>query len=304
MRWPRLTDIHQDTLWSGWRRWAVWSVCAGVFFALGALRTGTDAEMTFASFALLPVLVIAWLGGKGNGLVAAALAAGTWVVADLASDRQFSEAWIPWANAATRLVSYGIVAILAAQVRLQFEREHQRATKDVLTGLWNRRAFLEAGRSEVARARRHVRPLAVVFLDLDDFKKLNDSRGHGAGDAALRVAGAALRDALRSNDQVARLGGDEFAALLPETGYDEAADAGARLRLAVNDALRDFTPVKASVGIAWFAKADLEFPEMLKAADDLMYEAKKTRLGEVRIGRFAAQNARSADARTGITKQE
>jgi len=262
---------------------------------LGALRTATDAELAFASLAVLPVLVIAWIGGKTHGLFAAFLAAAMWAVGDIASGRQFSAPWIPWANAVTRLMTYSLVVILAAQLRVLLEREHEHATQDALTGLQNRRAFLEAGASECERAMRYAHSLAVVFLDLDDFKQLNDTQGHDVGDGALRATARALRDALRSSDRVARLGGDEFAVLLPEIEYAAAIEAGHKISAAVTSALRDFPPVKGSVGVAWFGEVDRRFSAMLKAADEVMYEAKESGKDDVRSRSVTAMNKSVAE---------
>ena len=284
------TDILLSTFWYGWRRGAVWFICIASIFLLGALRAATDAELAFASFALLPVLVIAWIGGKGNGLLMAFFAAAMWCAGDIASERQFSASWIPWANALTRWITYSLVAFLAAQLHLLFEREHEHASQDILTGLQNRRVFLEVGNSEVQRSQRYPHPLTVIFLDLDDFKQLNDTKGHDVGDEALRVTARALLGALRASDQVARLGGDEFAVLLPEIKYEAAVEAGRKISTAVNDALKAFQPVSASIGVAWFGQADRLFPEMVKAADELMYEVKASGKGSMRSRNFTETN--------------
>jgi diguanylate cyclase (GGDEF)-like protein len=275
------------TFWTGWRRWVAWAVCVAAIVLLGILRTATDADFTFASLVILPVLAIAWIGGRKQGLLAAFLASAMWTVADLVTERQFTTQWIPWTNAATRLMTYCLVALLAAQVRRQFEREHTHATRDALTGLHNRRMFLEYGAVEVERAKRSTFSLSVIFLDLDDFKQLNDTQGHDAGDAALRATAKALLGSLRASDGVARLGGDEFAVLLAEIDYADAVKAGEKILREVNAALEDFPPVKASLGVAWFAAADRLFPEMLKAADGLMYEVKEKGKGDVLTRRFA-----------------
>lgn len=272
--------------WTGWRRWLAWSVCIAAILLLGLLQHATEAEFVFASLGLLPVLVIAWISGKLGGVFVALLASATWVVGDIAAERDFSASWIPWINALTRLVTYSLVALLAAQLRQQFEREHEHATRDALTGLANRRAFLEAGAAEVARSERYGHPVAVIFLDLDDFKQLNDTKGHAAGDRALRATATALTGALRTTDRVARLGGDEFAVVLPEIAYAAAQRAGDKLFAAVNAAMAGFPPARASVGVAWFGAADRSFEEMLKAADRLMYQAKDGGKGEVRSRRF------------------
>ncbi len=290
---PALVRRLVGVAWTGWRRGAAWAVCVGTVLALGAIRTGTDVELTFASLALLPVLFIAWIDGKRNGVLMAFLATAMWAAADIASERQFSASWIPWANAATRLMIYSIVALLAAQVRLQLDRERECANEDALTGLQNRRGFLAAGAGEVERATRYGFPLSVLFLDLDDFKQINDTRGHASGDAALRATARAL-GALRSSDRVARMGGDEFAILLPEIGYEAALEAGRKIALAVNRALRDFPPVKASIGVAWFARSDRPFPEMLKQADKLMYQAKAGGKNALRSQRFEARTVPQA----------
>ena len=280
-------DFFHKVVWVGWRRWVIWAACIGVILPISMFRVATGAEFTIASMALLPVLVIAWLGGKSNGLIMAFLAAIVWAVGDIASGRQFSALWIPWANAATHFTTYSLVALLTAQVRMQFQKERERATKDAMTGLQNKRAFLDAGESETERSKRYARPLSVIFLDLDNFKQLNDAKGHDVGDEALQAAAMALRGTLRSNDVVARLGGDEFAILLPEIGYNEAIEAGHKISAAVNDALHDFPPVKGSIGVAWFGGVDRTFDAMLKAADELMYEAKEGGKNRIRIRRFA-----------------
>ena len=128
--------------------------------------------------------------------------------------------------------------------------------------------------------------MSVIFLDIGGFKHLNDTKGHDAGDEALRVAAKALCGALRSNDVIARLGGDEFAILLPEIGYEEAVEAGRKIFAAVNDALRGLPPVKGSIGVARFEEIDRTFNAMLKAADGLMHEVKNS----VRSRRFAVVN--------------
>ena len=179
------------------------------------------------------------------------------------------------------------MVLLAAQLHRQLLHEYENSTRDMLTGLLNRCAFLKNGATEVDRSIRYGHSLAVIFLDLDNFKQINDSRGHDAGDSALQATAKALLDSLRTSDQVARLGGDEFAALLPEIGYNAAIDAGALMASRIELALIDFSPAKVSIGVAWFGRSDRAFPEMLKAADNLMYEAKEGGKGTLRSRGFA-----------------
>ena len=277
-----LSDSIVPSFWAGWRRPVLLFFCFAAILFLGAIRTEDDAVFFIASLALLPVLVIGWIGGRRIGLSSSFLASTMWAIGDVSMGRHFSAPWIPWANVATHFMTYSIVTLLAAQVRELLELSHRQATSDALTELQNRRAFVEAGVAEVQRSMRYAHPLAVIFMDLDNFKALNDSQGHDAGDAALRATAAALLSVLRSSDKIARIGGDEFAVLLPEIGSDAAQETGQKISIAVNQALSGFASVSVSIGLVWFEKADRSFPEMLKIADELMYEIKANGKGGIR----------------------
>jgi len=279
--------------WSGWKRLAIWAICLLVVTLVGLLRTRTDAELT--SLALLPVLTIAWIGGFWSGLVMSFLSVAIWLIGDF-TKLYFNHSWIVWLNAATRFITYGLVAFLIARIHQQFTLTYQLASLDPLTGLRNRRAFLDFGLSEVARSKRYSHPITIIFLDLDNFKKLNDSKGHDAGDAALRAIAKTLTENLRSNDRITRLGGDEFAILLPEIKYQEAIEAGHKISSAINAVLKDFHPVSGSIGVAWFGRVDRTFEEMLKAADELMYEVKVSGKGNFRCKSFALHNPDSLNS--------
>ena len=136
-----------------------------------------------------------------------------------------------------------------------------------------------------------------MFFDLDDFKVLNDTRGHHAGDKALKAVGAALVNALRATDEVARLGGDEFAVLLHEIDEKAAAQAGQKIAAAVTSALADFAPVSASIGVAWFRRPNGSFQTMIQAADALMYEVKHGGKGGFRVQSFAQPPATTVKRR-------
>jgi diguanylate cyclase (GGDEF)-like protein/PAS domain S-box-containing protein len=150
------------------------------------------------------------------------------------------------------------------------------ADHDPLTGLLNRRSFERALEQHLARVRRYGLQGAILMIDLDGFKAVNDAHGHVTGDALLASAAARLRERLRTSDLLARLGGDEFAALLPVAGREEAEHV-ARVTVEV---VRDLSPaigppVTASVGAAVIADADVTAAALLHAADRAMYEAKR-----------------------------
>ena len=184
-----------------------------------------------------------------------------------------------------------LALVLAGQfalLRQQYEKKHEYATRDPLTGLQNRRAFLEGGNIEVARSKRYRHSLAVIFLDLDNFKMLNDTRGHDAGDAALRDIAKALLNTLRANDLVARLGGDEFSILLPEVEHEDCVIASRKISRAIKQALQAYPPVTSSIGVTWFEDAACGFTSMMKCADEVMYEVKTGGKDNILFKRYAA----------------
>ncbi|MFN7133948.1 MAG: diguanylate cyclase [Myxococcales bacterium] len=150
---------------------------------------------------------------------------------------------------------------------------------DPLTGLFNRRFFEERFTAEFSRSKRYRVPLTCTMLDIDHFKKLNDTLGHQAGDAALREVSAVIRRTLREVDQVARYGGEEIVAIMPETGLQQGRQVAERLReeiaaLKLEHRGKPFG-VTVSVGLATFPLPGIDDHEaLLRAADDALYKAK------------------------------
>ena len=172
-----ISDSFVRRFASGWPNRLLWVICLLTLGLLGSIHTATAAELTLTSMALLPVLAIACLGGKGQGLTMAVIAAAMWLVGDLTGGQSFGPAWMPWIKFLARLLTYGLVAWLASQVRFQLDLERAQATRDPLTGLANRRRFLAEGERELARARRYAHAMAVIFIDLDGFIDRHPHRG-------------------------------------------------------------------------------------------------------------------------------
>ena len=153
-----------------------------------------------------------------------------------------------------------------------------RATHDALLGIWNRGALLDALRREFERAARSQSPIAVLMIDLDHFKKVNDSRGHLTGDIVLREIVHRMQKAVRPYDLLGRYGGEEFLIVLPGCDRNQARDGAERIRLAVADgpvvANGSEFPVTISIGVAVTAPGDTSESEVLSAADTAMYRAK------------------------------
>jgi diguanylate cyclase (GGDEF)-like protein/PAS domain S-box-containing protein len=179
-------------------------------------------------------------------------------------------------------VAHDITDLKAAQKRLEFE-----ATHDPLTGLPNRALFREIGERALALASRTHDPLAVLFLDLDGFKLVNDSFGHDVGDALLDLVAQRLREAVRAGDVLARLGGDEFVILCerPRTEH-QMFDLAARIIETVSEPFsigEHDARVGLSVGIAFSRDASLSITELIRDADVAMYQAKHAGRGCARL---------------------
>jgi diguanylate cyclase (GGDEF)-like protein len=152
------------------------------------------------------------------------------------------------------------------------------ATVDSLTGLLNRRSFFERGEAAYADARRGQRPLSVLMIDADHFKRINDTHSHAAGDAVLRALAATLRQEVRGADLVARIGGEEFAVLLPEAGLVSAQQTAERLRSVIASRPVRFASgdiaLTVSIGLAVGAGVDSDLASLLARADRALYAAK------------------------------
>jgi len=177
------------------------------------------------------------------------------------------------------------------QMELALHNAHEQARaaalSDELTSLHNRRAFFEFGSQLLSQARRHRTPLALIMMDLDFFKQVNDTYGHDAGDEVLRQVSALLQDHIRESDIVARMGGEEFAMLLPETGADKAQEMAERLLGLLSDLTvthhgHSICP-SASFGITTLSQGDCRLEDLLHRADKALYQAKDLGRNQVRV---------------------
>lgn len=183
---------------------------------------------------------------------------------------------------------HGEVAFLSTIARdishqkAQIATLEHRATHDPLTDLPNRILFFDRLNYTLLAAQREKDPLALLVLDLDRFKEINDTLGHSIGDILLRRVGGRIKDTLRDSDTVARLGGDEFAVLLPNVGGEGAVSAARKILAALESpfavdgrSLR----VHLSIGVAIFPDHGTEAAALMHRADGAMYKAKQSRTG-------------------------
>jgi len=195
------------------------------------------------------------------------------------------------AQAAISLENAQLYEHLEEKVRLRTEQLEQAkqeaehlARTDPLTGISNRRSFFDSGKAELIRATRYKHQMSVIMLDIDHFKNINDSYGHGVGDEAIKALVSIIQDSCRINDTIARLGGEEFAVILPETALDEAKIIAERIRVQLEQHTliteQHRINYTASFGISLFngnaeAHAHSNLDELLEQADKGLYEAKE-----------------------------
>lgn len=247
----------------------------GLIVALGIVDYLAAPELDFSIFYLIPVSLLAWLGGEWLGVAASVLSALAWLVDDLASGQVHSNTLAACWNVATRLGFFLVASWSLSALRKTLRREQALARTDPMTGAINKRFFYDLAQMEINRSRRYRRPLTVVYIDLDNFKAVNDLFGHSTGDQALRVVVSHAQRHLRKTDLVARLGGDEFAFLLPETGQTAAQTAITKLHSILLDEMqRNGWPVTFSIGVLTCVDAPDTVEDMIKMADDLMYSVK------------------------------
>jgi diguanylate cyclase (GGDEF)-like protein len=239
--------------------------------AIGWIDFATGIYLSFALFYLVPVGLATVYAGRAYGLTVAVICATVGLVGDVSNGG--THTFYPTWNAAARLGVFMVVVIVLSQLRTAHQTERRLARTDPLTGVANFRWFEEEAQREMYSSRRYGGPLSLIYLDLDDFKKVNDDRGHAAGDEVLRSVASALRASLRPTDLVARIGGDEFVVLLPHTDREGAEKAIERARheLTTHGAAGG---IGFSVGIIQLDQVVGSIDDLVGKADELMYTAK------------------------------
>ena len=254
----------------------------------------TPPPISTSVFYMGPIAISAWFGSRRSGEGLAVLSALAWTAKDVAlRGAPYAEPGIIFWNTSARLIMFVVVAWLISEVRRYVQREVQLARTDPLTGLLNARALREELSLALARAGRSGDAVSFVYLDLDDFKKVNDLQGHVEGDRVLGAVAETLRRELRLTDVIAREGGDEFAVILPSTDEREAATVVAKVHASLrHEMTRHGWPVTVSAGILTCTTPDVEVETLMARADRLMYEAKAAGKDGCRSGVWPGEQIR------------
>ena len=268
-------------------RGAIGAIALAAVAIIGALDYLTGPEISLSVFHLAPVVFAVWFGKRHDGLIIAIVASLVWSLDDLIAGYAYGHPGIlVW-----DIVAHGIFlsfgATLLRILREHLANEQRLARHDSLTGLLNWRAFQERLEYSLALSARDRQPLTLAYLDLDDFKKINDTYGHTQGDGVLVAIAMILTETIRATDTVARVGGDEFALLFPGTDKLGAQDVLGKLSQCLSQRLNTKGHrVTCSVGAVTFPHPPHDGDEAISIADHLMYQVKHRGKGAIAYGVF------------------
>jgi diguanylate cyclase (GGDEF)-like protein len=238
---------------------------------IGVIDYVTGPDLSVFIFYLIPVFMGTWFIGKRTGILLALLSAATWSLAD----RIYTHALLPYWNLAMEVIFFMLMTFILSVLKKSLETERQLARIDYLTGAINRRYFIELAESEIRRAQRYQRPFSTAYIDVDNFKTINDNLGHHEGDELLTIMVSTIRAHIRTTDIIARLGGDEFIILFPETDIETAQKAIEKLQLQLMNVMAQRNwPATFTIGMVTFLYPPQSVDQLIKLADDLMYRGK------------------------------
>jgi diguanylate cyclase (GGDEF)-like protein len=227
-------------------------------------------------FYLIPVSLSAWFVGRRYGLFFCFLATMVRLVIDDGFHHEVeTQALLHYWNELVEFLFLLIMSMLFSALKKNLDNEKELARRDPLTDTLNRRSFFDLAEHEINRAQRYGLPLTVAYIDLDNFKVVNDSYGHKTGDELLITVVSTIRSNIRSTDILSRFGGDEFVILLPDTPSTAAVSFLDKIHANLDRAMaHKCWPVSFSIGAVTYTQAPATVDDVIHYADELMYRVK------------------------------
>lgn len=272
-----------DALENGNR--ALWIVLGSLsVLLLGVLDYITGDEFAFSLFYLLPIILVTWAIGIHMGFFVSLFSALTLLSVEIVGGHTYSHPAMYAVNTVVRASFFFIYAYLIEKLKISRKKVQWAARTDFVTGVFNRRYFHELLGMEIDRAHRYPHPIAIVYMDMDNFKAMNDLFGHKVGDDVLRCIADELRSQLRKTDVIARLGGDEFALLLPSARLPEAQVVLSKVRNHLLETMRQRNwPITFSIGVVVCVSPPVSAEQLIDKADETMYRVKNSTKNDVRF---------------------
>jgi diguanylate cyclase (GGDEF)-like protein len=272
-----------------YRKYLLTLFCLLAATLIGVIRYLTGSEFALSLFYILPIALATWYAGKWAGVVVSLTSAISWLIADLTMLTTFSSALVPYFNETFRLTVFFIITFILAKLKSAMDNHKALARSDPLTAIPNRRAFYDLAEMELNKARRYQTPLSVLYVDIDNFKQINDRLGHHIGDALLCSAAKMMKSNLRAIDIMGRLGGDEFVILLAETGAASVALVARKVKDKLLGLMQNNNwPVTFSIGAVTFENPPDSVKQVINAADVQMYKAKRNGKNRIHYKVFEA----------------
>lgn len=251
-------------------------ISVALVILLGGIDRLTGYEISFSLFYLLPIAFVSWFNKRSHAVIVSIFSAAIWLLADIKAGHVYSHFAIPVWNSIMRLGFFLVTVYSLSAIKKQLQKEQIFARIDYLTGVANSRAFSEIAKIEIDRSARFSRPVTIAYIDIDNFKKVNDMLGHSLGDNLLQAVAKTIRDNTRSIDIVSRLGGDEFVILFPETNEENAKTAINKVQIELlSIAKNNNWPVTFSIGVVT-CNESCNVDELIREADNLMYAVKES----------------------------
>lgn len=274
-----------------------WMVTGILFIGLlGILDYATGNELTLSLFYLIPIVLVTAAVNRKTGLFMSFLGGLTLLGAEIAAGQTYSQPIFYFLNTLLRTTFYIVVVYLVAELQKSRREEQLAARTDFVTGAVNARYFNELLQMEITRIRRYPHPITLVYVDVDNFKLVNDLFGHKMGDEVLRCIATELKAQLRITDTVARLGGDEFVMLLPSTRQPEARLVVSKVYASLIETMRRKNwPVTFSMGVVTCEFSPYSAEQLVNMADELMYEVKNSTKNNIRFGMWGGKNRPDVD---------
>jgi len=265
------------------RRFLWFMLALALVVALGLLDQLETHYLSLLIFYLIPIGLATWFIGQRAGFVILGMSLFAWISDDIVSSYSYLRPVVPYWDIASKAIFCVFFIRLLYVLKISLKREKDFARIDYLTGIANRRHFFELSVREISRGNRYNRPTTLAYLDLDNFKAINDTFGHKAGDKLLTVVAETIESGIRVSDIAARVGGDEFTVLFPETGAVASKIVVERVQRNIQEAMEQYKwPVTLSIGVVTCSRKTCSFDALMSLADSVMYAAKKVGKNAIR----------------------
>ena len=256
-------------------KWLLFFFSILMVLLIGLIDYYNGIEISVAILYLLPIMYVAWFVDRTFAWILSGLCSIEGFLADFLLGHIYTNPFAPYWNAFVWLLFFAIFVYVINTLKISLEEERKIFRFDNLTKVFNRKAFYEILLNEIQRSIRYSHPITLVYIDCDNFKSINDTRGHKTGDILLKTLAETITLNIRNVDIVGRMGGDEFALILPESNFEAANIVLTKLQKLTSAMFkRKKWPVSLSIGACTYVEPPLSADAAIQNVDKLMYKAK------------------------------